>query len=90
VAGDHDGGRQELALAQLAQELDAAAVREPDIEQEKVGALDCGPGFSDAARERDRVAFALQNQSQGGADVGLVVQNEDAFCGHGSEAFTRM
>ena len=79
-------GAQELALAQLPQQVDAAAVGQPHVEQRSVGALGRGFGFGDAAREGDGVAFALQNQTQRAADIVFVVQNENAFRGHGSHA----
>ena len=83
VPGNHDGGREVFALPQIAQEFDAAAVGEADIQQQQIGSLSCGLGIGDGSRERDRVAFALQNQAQRAADIRLVVQHEDTFGGHG-------
>ena len=45
VAGDHDGGRQDVAFADVAQEIDAAAVGQADVEQQQVGALGRGLRF---------------------------------------------
>ena len=51
----------------------------PDIEQQQIGAFGRGLGFGDGARQRDGVAFALQDQAQRAADIRLIVQHENAF-----------
>ena len=56
-------GVGQFAFAQLAQKIDAAAVRQPHVEQQQIGAFGRRPGFSDASCQRHRIALALQDQS---------------------------
>ena len=79
VAGNHHHRRRFVALPQRAQQLDAVAVGQTQIEQIEIGARRAALGVKLRRRlaHGDAVAFALQNQAQRLADVRLVVDDDD-------------
>ena len=66
VPGNHHDGRRVVALPERAQQVDAVAVRQADVEQVQVGpelpalGLEC----ADRVADGDAVAFALENQAE--------------------------
>ncbi len=84
VAGDHDGGRGDVAALHVFQQIDAAAVGEADVEDEDVGAAEIGEllELADGAEGVHGVALALEDHAEGAADVFFVVNDQDAFVIH--------
>ena len=76
VARDHQHRRIDVVGSHPADQIDAAAVRQTDIDQIGVGALRLRLGFGDARARRYGVAFALQNQPQRAADIFFVVDDQ--------------
>jgi hypothetical protein len=81
VAGDHDDGSGDGGSAEFAEEVYAGGVREADIEEEKGGevAVLGAAVIRGAGEGGDGEAFALQDEAEGEADIGFVVNDPDFF-----------
>ncbi len=66
-------------VADLAEDVEAVAVGEPDVEEDglEVGVAEEGAGFGDGAGGGDGVVLFAEDGFEGLADVGLVVDDED-------------
>ena len=79
VTGDHHGSGSLIPLPHRAQQVDAAAIGQPHVEQVDVGGR--AAAFRRERRRRvehaDAIALALQDQTERPADVRLVVDDDD-------------
>jgi len=83
VGGDDDGLFVASAFIDAAQQIQSRAIGQAHVGDDELVAagptlLQQRPGFLDAARAVDVVAFAQQRQLVQGAQIGLVVDNQQA------------
>ena len=91
VGGDDDGLLAARALLQPLQQFQAGAVGQPHVGDDRaVGTLaQQRPGLLDAARGLDHVAFAHQRQLVQRAQIGFVVDDQQAVGGGRGHALRR-
>ena len=84
VAGNHDDGRGCHVLPDGAQQVDAVAIGQLHIEEVGVGATAVGMPVEvrHGAANIDGIAFPLQDQTQGAADILFVIHDQKAFGYH--------
>jgi hypothetical protein len=88
VAADHDDRRVHAAPPQILQHLHAVHVRHLDVQQNDVRrvGLDLLDALRPGRRLEELVALMAQHHPQAAADVGLVVDDEDAVFHLGTRA----
>ena len=91
VARNHDHRRQRVLLAHLLEQIEAVPVRQPDVQQVAVRPPPQRMRLEVGRRPADlrAVAGALEHQAQRGADVHLVIDDQDGFRAHGSVLLRR-
>jgi hypothetical protein len=81
LAGDDDGRRQALFVAELANEVDAVLSRETDVEQQQIGQLalliENLQRRLDRIRRLHREPFLAQLPGDVGADLLVILDEED-------------
>src|SRR5262249_23634326 len=77
MTGDHDRGNTIVVFAKETQQIDAAAIRQPYVEQADVGAItrNTRPKLGRSPAKENAVALALPDHFQGAANVWFVVDD---------------
>src|SRR5258708_14481298 len=85
VSGDQDDGKLRIAAVNLLEHVETVAVRQADVEQEKIIRMLfqlLEAGFA-RFRARDAVAFTSQQEFEAFADFRFVVDYKDGTLRHG-------